>query len=791
MISKKMRNISMVCLSLVLALSLAFGLSSFSNFNKANADVGKYFTSTVGDEVPSGNKTQRTTTWELTKTEAVSAFAAEVEDCGVYLSAGVTILVASNKGKINFSKAEHSILIPVYGADSTGTVGLRSHGSGSNFLQTLSGTTIQGKGDSSFTTASFTSSDLVTKVVGGETKYFLKLSWQKGTFPLRAVQLVDNYTKVVKTINSVAAPTGTYEVALDSTNEDITSLLPTTLVGSWTGDDSTSGEVDVPVTWNVEGSTEVAGTITATAVLGSVSGYEKGSIIAPTVEITVKDPTQITAVSIPSLINVAYEGQLVGLPTTLSITTEDGTKDENVTWYTSSFNNTLIGEEQTILGTIDGNYELATGVVVEQKVLVNKLTVTSVAELDAITLINRDELNRNITVEVTLSDSRKINVPATLSGDVDNSANGLYHVVATLDYSSFTSYVDTTGATTTLNANVNVVFYVATEVVIFEKDVISDKAATTNLFAGTTAGYTVDVGAGATMTYSGTFTTATDRAYDTDSHKSFGIKYTKGATLFSITIPTGFKATVNVAWSNNNASLTRYTAFSTDSAYSPTTENPVVPFGTQCPVEYSYELPTSTEKTTYYLVHNEDTLGIHYMSVLVEEGELVVTPTKEGYTFIGEYEGVNAFARLSYLGISFRKTGTAAVRFGFVLEVVDADDNALNDLTLSARGVFNVENLSKEVPTSANVNFATLNIAYNETAGGYLTNLAITDIDSAKAQNALNVDLTITINGATITAESTATSVDTIVSKAQVAYDAGYLTNEQASLYGVTLNSAE
>ena len=121
-----------------------------------------------------------------------------------------------------------------------------------------------------------------------------------------------------------------------------------------------------------------------------------------------------------------------------------------------------------------------------------------------------------------------------------------------------------------------------------------------------------------------------------------------------------------------------------------------------------------------------------------------------------------------------------------VVTIVDVNENALNGLTLNASAVFNVANLTKD--SSANVNFEALSIAYNENKGGYLANLAITGIDSAKAQNALNVDMTITINGVSIIAESDATESDTIVSKAQKLYDAGQLTDAQAEIYGVVLN---
>ena len=158
-----------------------------------------------------------------------------------------------------------------------------------------------------------------------------------------------------------------------------------------------------------------------------------------------------------------------------------------------------------------------------------------------------------------------------------------------------------------------------------------------------------------------------------------------------------------------------------------------------------------------------------------------------GYTYIGKFGDVNAFAKAEYLGISFRKSAESpAVRFGYVVTIVDANENALNGLTLNASAVFNVANLTNG--SSANVNVDVLNIAYNENQSGYLANLSITGIDSAKAQNALNVDMTITINGVSIIAESDAIESDTIVSKAQKLYDAGQLTDAQAEIYGVVLN---
>ena len=66
MISKKMRNISMVCLSLVLALSLAFGLSSFSSIKKA--DAATIVSDANGVRTTTYDFSDLTNDWQITTT---------------------------------------------------------------------------------------------------------------------------------------------------------------------------------------------------------------------------------------------------------------------------------------------------------------------------------------------------------------------------------------------------------------------------------------------------------------------------------------------------------------------------------------------------------------------------------------------------------------------------------------------------------------------------------------------------------------------------------------------------
>lgn len=96
------------------------------------------------------------------------------------------------------------------------------------------------------------------------------------TMPASAVTLTatwtENAVEVIKTINSVVAPTGDYSCYQ---NADVsTAGLPNTVVGNWTGSDGSSGTVNVPVEWSLDTST--TGTKTASGTLGAVSGYVLG-----------------------------------------------------------------------------------------------------------------------------------------------------------------------------------------------------------------------------------------------------------------------------------------------------------------------------------------------------------------------------------------------------------------------------------------------------------------------------------------------------------------------------------
>ncbi len=99
MISKKMRNISMVCLSLVLALTLAFGLSSFS-VKKASADTA---TLSIADFIIVNQKGESAQDWTVNSTHTSKIGTSKQSYNGITkLEWSFSALGSSNAGKFHY-----------------------------------------------------------------------------------------------------------------------------------------------------------------------------------------------------------------------------------------------------------------------------------------------------------------------------------------------------------------------------------------------------------------------------------------------------------------------------------------------------------------------------------------------------------------------------------------------------------------------------------------------------------------------------------------------------------------
>lgn len=755
MISKKMRNISMVCLSLVLALTLAFGLSSFSVKKASAIEVGgitSIFDGSVDTTFEGGSDDG--SSWSQLGGSVASpkktSNSANVVD-------GVTYSKVLNFGSSTSSSSRYITFTIKTGYEATCTVVFGHNNTGRGVCVGKSATSSYdastyggAKNSSSAYYTSFT-----TKVLTADTYY---VNFNNG-IDIAAIKLT--YTKVPViysyAINSVANPTGEYSLMQ---GQDLSYAdLPTEVTGTVTSDDPDApATIAVPVTnWTAD--TSAVGTVVATGTLGSVEGYTLG-VETVTANITVKEIEKIEITSFEAIDSISKvygtaQGDL-GLPATVIGSNGD---DFKVTWE--------IEPEYT--GAV-GNYT-ATGTVEydETYYTVTAANPTVAIEITAIPVVSQ-------TLEgtyYTFDNANVLGLPTTIA-------------VSGVDFEiSWNTYVaDSAAITGSLVAKAGYDVSNATVTANVEK-IISSKSAYFN------SADAVEDAVG--YSYEGAFEAGNGDHF-------VGLKISKKSLAFAI----AEESEVAFVVSGKNGVSIKFNGETLSNS-----ENDLY-------IDYKGTLPAG--RYVIDATSSGQNAFVCYVSIANSEtteyivGENNTLPTtaqaKDGYTFIGWTDGNNAlktgsvdanstnasrkiytavYAKAEYLGISFRKSAESpAVRFGYVVTIVDANENALNGLTLNASAVFNIDNLTNS--KSTDVPFESLKIAYNENKGGYLANLAITGIDSAKAQNALNVDMTITINGVSITAESDAIESDTIVSKAQKLYDAGQLTDAQAEIYGVVLN---
>lgn len=182
------------------------------------------------------------------------------------------------------------------------------------------------------------------------------------------------------------------------------------------------------------------------------------------------------------------------------------------------------------------------------------------------------------------------------------------------------------------------------------------------------------------------------------------------------------------------------------------------------------------EKAGYEFIGWSNGNGVYAPGADITEAEATAKAAGNGY--MGTlYTAV--YAKAEYLGVQFKTAGNGAIRFGFMISAVNAGDEAVAlSADLLSDATFTFVNLSNGM--SANLVPTTLKVGSDET--NLYTNLAITGMDAAKSANVLTANLSIKVNGVAI--EVNGSETESITAKAQKALEAGQLNQDQAGVYG-------
>ncbi len=748
MISKKMRNISMVCLSFVLALTLAFGLASFS---VKTADAAEY-TNNIADAtnvVESGETV--TYTYPMLNSGKLkgNSFLFEVPSN----TASATLKVVDNGS----NSSRYCYVYPKGVATTTRNAD----------EEAVKDSDVPGKwslysGSGKTHIFGFTKDDLL---VNGDKTYIVIGSADdykfKETFTVVAT------LEATKSIDSIEPLTGTYELMV---GQDISVAgLPSEVTGNWTDANSATGTIAVPVTnWTAD--TSAVGTVVATGTLGAVDGYTLG-VETVTANVTVKEIEKIEITSFEAIAPISAtfgtSKDALGLPATVIGSNGD---NFNVAWTI----------EPEFTGAV-GNYT-ATGAVEynETYYTVTAANPTVAIEITAISIASQELTG----VYYTFDNESVVGLPATLTAnDVDFEIAWNAYVADSATISG--SLVAKTGYDVS-NAQVtaNVQKAVATKSITF----INKEIPTTSdslVVSGTWAyddgldGGNRNEGEVAQVFYEGIKTSSSNAGkltfyLDKTSKVSFGY----GARAMQV---------VN----GNNEVVVSWDGGTTPANGAKTTAEVEL-----TPGAYTISATGGNAFLKFINIINEDT------TVIYGVGNSATLPAvaaeKADYTFIGWADGnkaivansvenantgvaeyVAAYAKAEYLGVQFKTAGNGAIRFGFMISAVNAGDEAVAlSADLLSDATFTFVNLSNG--KSANLVPTTLAVGSDET--NLYTNLAITGMDAAKSANVLTANLSIKVNGVAI--EVNGSETESITAKAQKALEAGQLNEDQAGVYG-------
>lgn len=168
------------------------------------------------------------------------------------------------------------------------------------------------------------------------------------------------------------------------------------------------------------------------------------------------------------------------------------------------------------------------------------------------------------------------------------------------------------------------------------------------------------------------------------------------------------------------------------------------------------------------------------------------------YEFIGyNVDGVMAnegtgeqaiFAKAEYLGASFKTTG-ASIRYGFILEIVNANGEALSDEVLAtlkssvSDGKFTFTTSQENIINVVNLGSGTVT-SNGEQKSGIVANLVITEMEETHYTAETTTSISLTINGIEFTANSGAAA--SAQEKAQAAFNNDLISTDIAASFGVT-----
>ncbi len=790
MISKKMRNISMVCLSLVLALSLAFGLSSFSvkkadaamstgttyEFNfKSNASD---FPETTAAQI-SGVISVAQTDYELkSSNDANTKMNFTVAISTVKAGGNARVVKYNSSYGLNFDRSgtvafslEQKSSVVVKVRSKAGVIGVDPY-----FGTTYTGDTYQNYGDNS-TTALTKDAETTLELDAGNYKICCPEA-NGGSWRLEYIKITPLAPAYSYAINSVTNPTGEYSLMQ---GQDLSYVdLPTEVTGTVTSDDPDApATVKVPVTkWTAD--TSAVGTVVATGTLGSVEGYTLG-VETVTANLTVKEIekieiTSFDAIDSTSKVYGTAQGDL-GLPAT--VTANDGSVF-GVTWtiepeYTGAVGNyTATGTvkyDETYYTVTAANPTVAieiTAIAVESQVLegtyytfdnANVLGLPTTIPVSGVdfeiswgqyadgvvigTLVEKtgyDVSNAKVTANVELVSSAKSINFGSLVGSEESSV--------AVDQFSSEGYTLNSNASTTLDIG-------KANETNFRGLKIKNSDVILTFFVKGEANVSFAIGNGAfTFTYTDVNGNNQTDTASAGAH-SYAVKDSK-CTLQRNGSSTSVIKYINI----DDGNSTTYSAFG---------ENNQLP-------------ATAAAKEGYEFI------GWQYNNNLVAPNAVVepTTPTGNTDCYGDIYTAV--YAKADYLGVSFKTTG-ASIRYGFILEIVNANGEALSDEVLktlkssvTGKFIFTTPGKANEIDV-VNLGAGTVTSSGVQKTG-IIANLVITNMSSENYSIATTTSITLKLNGVEFTANSGAAA--SAQACAQVAFNQDMIKADVAASFGVT-----
>ncbi len=763
MISKKMRNISMVCLSLVLALTLAFGLSSFSSIKKADAaatpTVSVDFNSWYAAD--SSGLSSRPTTISFnndgffsvatTQTDYVTYTMASEGGYIKYNSTSSTLSdsaviygVTTNSGtktdtQLSFTVSAKSNVKLLVGVDS-------SNIPSSTYSATLTGNT-KGTADQVVVTSSITiaGKTYTPSVSSSKSKLrYFEFDLDKGTtvFTANAALMCGNASTSRKFF--------IYDV-------EITPLVTEYTVSFMDGEETIStSKVEEGKTltsapteptkpaynflgWSTDGSTVIdITTVTINSDTTFKAVWEKdASYVKPSI-------TEFDAVSNVE-INFGTAKEAIELPTEVT----SGEYSLPVTWeWDKDYDATKL-QNYTLTGkvTVDADVYDVTAAAPTMQVIVKEIAVASQ------TLKGTYYTFDNVNV---------VGLPKTITvsgGNFEISWNVYEANSKTITGSlvAKTGY-DVTNATVTANVQ----YAVATKSTNF----INNPVPTTTDGLTVSGSWSYDDGLDggnrkegdvAQVFYEGIKTTSGNGTITFFLDKTSNVSFGYGARAMKVVNATGAEV---VSWDGTT-----------------TPEN-----GAKTTAEYILEPGAYTISATsssnaflkFINIINEDTTEIYGVG---NKATLPTTAaTKKDYTFIGwtansssivtgEQTNANTgvavytavYAKADYLGVSF-KTTSASIRYGFILEVVDYNGNSfsLENLGKIAENVTGKFIFTTSVDNEIDVvNYAAKTVTTSQgVKTGIVANLVIENMQAEHYVVATTTSINLTINGVEFTANS-------------------------------------